>query len=684
MRASAVSTGADTGDGGYIALKGCAMPFAKMPRKWILLLLVLLLLGAMGVRLLTYDRYLPFTDYTDENVWFLVGQNWRGVTQDEFIAWRYAGMPPVYGVVNMTVQTFVDWAVPTDWSTLAQHFVVLRLLAVLVGVATTALIFSIGCQLAGPLAGLLGGLIWGFSPVIVDHNSLALPDPFVYLFAASALALGLHGWKRESFGWLAVSFVAGLLTVYTKGWPAHAMIPWGFAVLLLAFKQPRRYVPWLAAGVVLFGLAMYWLAIVHGAFSNPSREMQTINNDAVQFMLTPARHIQNWRFAIYPIGLVSFFGIIVVGAGAAIWSRWQRQWTLDWSRIAMLALFSFAGIMLASSFTVSRLEAGKIRHVLPVTVALIPLWAAFLTQIVSAVGQVAGARGISQSRQRVLMAALPGVLVVAFLAPAAIEIGGLVQQYSRTAMLQIVWEWSDANVPNDGLILTHPGGSLERTWNRGWSGYDGHTPFEWWFEEDPTAYTPAEYLDRGIMYVAVDERDITQRFAAVEGLEAYLADLTLVKTLPADETIMGQTTYFYRIAPPQQVVNVPYGETIELVGYDISAQRVVPGASLTLRPYWQTLRQPAANYSMFIHMYPASEVRVITQYDGAPASPRRPTMTWNDPAELYIGPDAGLTIPEDTPPGAYVLAVGLYDYTTGVRLLLADGADWYGIPLQVE
>ena len=139
---------------------------------------------------------------------------------------------------------------------------------------------------------------------------------------------------------------------------------------------------------VLFGLAMYYLMGVHGATANPSREMQTINSDGIAFMLTPWRHVQNWRFAIYPIGLVSFFGTVVAGVVATIWNRRQGRWTLDWQRIAMFALFSFAGITLTSSFTVSRLEAGKIRHVLPISVALIPLWAALLVQIISLVPAV--------------------------------------------------------------------------------------------------------------------------------------------------------------------------------------------------------------------------------------------------------------------------------------------------------
>ncbi|MBN2471503.1 MAG: hypothetical protein JXN59_12330, partial [Anaerolineae bacterium] len=58
--------------------------------------------------------------------------------------------------------------------------------------------------------------------------------------------------------------------------------------------------------------------------------------------------------------------------------------------------------------------------------------------------------------------------------------------------------------------------------------------------------------------------------------------------------------------------------------------------------------------------------------------------TWDDSQEVLIGPQATLTVPADTPPGDYVLAVGLYDYTTGARLMLEDGADWFSIPVTIE
>jgi hypothetical protein len=39
---------------------------------------VVLLFAASAIRLMTYHRYLPFTDYSDENNYFMLALDWRG------------------------------------------------------------------------------------------------------------------------------------------------------------------------------------------------------------------------------------------------------------------------------------------------------------------------------------------------------------------------------------------------------------------------------------------------------------------------------------------------------------------------------------------------------------------------------------------------------------------------------
>jgi hypothetical protein len=90
---------------------------------------------------------------------------------------------------------------------------------------------------------------------------------------------------------------------------------------------------------------------------------------------------------------------------------------------------------------------------------------------------------------------------------------------------------------------------------------------------------------------------------------------------------------------------------------------------------------------MFVHVYPAAasgEPQIVTQWDGELlTNGNRPTVRWNDIEEVYFGEPFALTIPAETAPGDYILAVGLYDYVSKQRLAGVDGQTFYTIPFSV-
>ena len=121
--------------------------------------------------------------------------------------------------------------------------------------------------------------------------------------------------------------------------------------------------------------------------------------------------------------------------------------------------------------------------------------------------------------------------------------------------------------------------------------------------------------------------------------------------------------------PPQNEVSVGFGEQITLIGYDL----VIDGENIVLRPYWNAYAPPVANYSMFVHVYPAGEPsNIVAQWDGSPVSMNRLPMTWTDPDENLIGADVNLTLPANIAEGDLVLAVGLYNFETGTRLSVGE------------
>lgn len=651
----------------------------------VVLAFIVLVLAAATARLLTFERYLPYFDYSDETPPYLVARNMRGLFDDAFVEWRYAGYPPAYPVVSIGVQMVVEAFAVHPWTVPPDYFYALRLVAAWVGVITVLVIASIAWQLAGPIAAWFAGFIWALAPIIVEHNSLATPDPFVYLTCGLAITTALRAWRTESPIWLGCSLIVSILAIYFKLWPIHALIPWGLVTLLLLKRNPRRWVPWIVAWGALGLAAAGYLFLRIRPLDIPAREIDTFNSEGLTMMLTPSRNVINWQIAIYPIGLPLFFAVIILAAVAYLYSR-RRGWRiLNWRQIGLLLLYSAAGVLMASSFTQARLEAGKIRHVLPVSVALLALWGAGLAQISWTLKSWAQNQKLASRQQMlapVVVIGLVGLWTLPGFVSGNVELG---RRFSLTDIRTILWHWADVNVPMDGRILIHPSSVLAFTWNREWSGYDGSKPFEYWLEvsDEIAASTPERYVERGITFYVTSEADWGKFFNTPE-LQTFVERLTLVKMLPAAPDILGETVYFYRMLPPQVSTTIVFDEQIMLAGYDLNATEFAPGETIQFRPYWHAERRPDSNYSMFVHLYPGDEEQLVTQYDGSPASVQRPTLTWDDTEELYIGTDATLLPPPDIEPGDYRLAVGLYDFNTGQRLATDDGQTYFTIPITIN
>jgi 4-amino-4-deoxy-L-arabinose transferase-like glycosyltransferase len=645
-----------------------------------------LLILATGVRLLTFDRYLPYLDYADENNMYLMGRDWRGVEDVPVVPEWLAGYPPLYVWMNIGVQQVVEATWRGPWLLISDYFYVLRLIAALTGIVTTLLVIMIGWQVGGAVAGWMAGLVWGLSPVIVEHNSLAIPDPMVYLACAITLISALRAWRDSSPRWLLVSFIAAVAAIYLKYPAAYALIPWGVVTLILLWREPRRMLPWVIGTLTLGAALALYLLFGYGSLRLSNREADTARDSFIQNFFSPDRNLNNLYFALYPIGGIVFALVIVGGVAAYVYCRQHGLRRVELRYVGLLLLFAVGGIMMTSTYSNVHLGAGKIRHVLPSALAFGVIWGASAAQIVWAVSGWLSQRGWTARRATyAAVGIIAAVVAVGIASTFAAGDVGLIQQYRKTAVQEILWRWTDANIPTDGRILANELSAIAHSWNRPWTGYDGVKTFEWWLEteEQMAASTPERYVERGITYLAVDSVDL-EKYFATPALQDFISQLTLVKTFPANDAVFGNTVYFYRMLPPEQSANVDFGGQMRLVGYDMSADTAAPGETITFRPYWRVNQQPTTNYSMFIHIYPADELRLITQYDGAPTVPERPTLTWNDPGELYIGADAKLTIPADTPAGNYRLAVGVYDFNTGVRLDMGDGETTFEIPLELR
>jgi hypothetical protein len=114
---------------------------------------------------------------------------------------------------------------------------------------------------------------------------------------------------------------------------------------------------------------------------------------------------------------------------------------------------------------------------------------------------------------------------------------------------------------------------------------------------------------------------------------------------------------------------VDFDHTLEFLGYQVDKTRRQAGKDVRVSVYWRMLRaKPPLFLTGFVHLLSDPE-HVITQND------RQALLTDTlQPGDVFIQVHT-LTIPQDTPPGAYRLSVGWYSGLTNQRLrIFADNS----------
>ncbi len=136
-------------------------------------------------------------------------------------------------------------------------------------------------------------------------------------------------------------------------------------------------------------------------------------------------------------------------------------------------------------------------------------------------------------------------------------------------------------------------------------------------------------------------------------------------------TVKGREKHFDvpRIGHPRAA---KFGGQIELLGYDLTTDRVKPGGMVVLTLYWRTLSNVGTSYTVFNHLVGANGV-LAGQWDSVPVGGTLPTTEWSsgeiiaDRYQVPVGVDARL--------GEARLQIGWYDAATGARLPVEGGGD---------
>lgn len=135
------------------------------------------------------------------------------------------------------------------------------------------------------------------------------------------------------------------------------------------------------------------------------------------------------------------------------------------------------------------------------------------------------------------------------------------------------------------------------------------------------------------------------------------------------QTSLGQvevTDRQRRFTPPamQQTVGARLGETISLLGYDVSQQPLTGGARVILDLYWQAGQPLPQDYTVFVQVLGPDGI-VTGQHDSPPAQGTLPTTAWEAGEIITDRHQFDFDLRQE---GLYRVIAGMYDPATGARL----------------
>jgi len=127
-------------------------------------------------------------------------------------------------------------------------------------------------------------------------------------------------------------------------------------------------------------------------------------------------------------------------------------------------------------------------------------------------------------------------------------------------------------------------------------------------------------------------------------------------------------------SPPGQAraavheMRADFGGQIELIGYDLEQKSVRSGDKFPVVLYWHALAPLEENYQSFVHL--ARPLHVLWGQEDHLNPGGLPTTRW--PLDKYVWDEYEIHVLPGTPPGEYLINVGMPSWAGGYRLIAYD------------
>ena len=634
---------------------------------WLGLCLLLMLAGWLYLR--GYDVSLPYFAQIDEPHHLLAAQHEIDTGTARPVG--HEAYPPGMRTLHYLLLKHIK---PAE-----AHFSVVmpaaRLLTIAAWLLLALVIALLGAVTALPLTGLMAAAIWIVNPWVVERAHWALPDAYLALFTLLSLWLALVGCqqRRPSFSTAAVySIMLAIVFKYT----ALVVAPIALLMPLAArWRSPMsKTFAWQQSfwNCLRFAIFLFWLLLIFPmleASSIPHFPVTENRLTVPQLDIVYEQSLQPLLETFQPLS--GWLGIAALGLLLLL----RYRGAVHWLAIFSIAVALCVWLLVISMLPLDRSPAGDpLRQLFTAGALLALVFALAFTGLYHAGRELLtrlAARRIPPD-VAATVAALAVALAVALalaisLYPAYLEADGTARFYALPDRRNDLRHYMDTSV-EPGSYISHA--HAAKIFNRSWGAYTGLHDFPRYPWEALLNDKPIEtWRALGITY-AIMPHKLTLQYADIYYPEATVT----LKTYPVAADFLDTGMVVLRLYPMQYLADAQLGP-IHLVGYDLNTRQAAPGDALTLRHYWQAESPTLTAHHVYNHLLNAAG-EIVTQTDYVPLwDARRPSTSWDDPAEILLGREFTLALPPDLPPGKYRLVSGFFDPDTWQRLTNAAGAD---------
>ncbi len=613
-------------------------------RGWWLTLIVILIVAA-AFRVTGYNFSLPYIDHPDEPNFNIAAQ--MIIDSGTSKSLNYQGYPPGIITINYLLLRFLHD--PTQPSATVIGWI--RLLSIAASLALLVVIALLARQLASPTAGLLAATLWAVNPAAVERARYATADTFVALFTVLAVYLVLKGVSEHRDNRVTGGIIANLFGIvfkYQSGFVLPLLLLVSLAPLRDRSADRRRIRDKFILHTLIVGAFAFWLVLIYPALDANQIPNWVAPTDHMS-LPSPAQLLDG----ISLIASTSASGmlLLVAALGGLLLSRRHI------GRVAVVGgalLCWLIGVGLFGDYTIRQL-VGALALLTVLVGAGLSGWVDFTARFVKP-------RWALSTGVIILMALLLRPDLNAVLADA--------RNRTLPDRRNDLATWMDTSQQPGAYIAE---AANHKTFNREWGGYPGINAFPLYAVADLSDRSIEEWRAANVTYAIISTSQYQALQATPDG-RAELAQTLLLKSYPPSDADRGPDMVVLRLYPIQHPADGQLG-TIHLIGYDLNTTDPTAGETLDFTLYWQAEQPTGASYVVYNHLIDAETGEVVAQIDGDPLPDlRRPTMMWDDPAEILVSRPFSLSL-ADVPPGTYRLVTGFYDRDTGQRLRSPDGAD---------